>query len=178
MSSLHQLIEGISTARDQYLHAVSGLTRAQAIHQENASSWSILEITEHITIAEDVGVNGIWRAANAYREGTPLWAGNSPNQGLTIEEVVEQTWKQKENVPDVAAPRLGGSLHFWIHSLKSRQHVLEALAIALTDAPLHEIIYPHPISGPLDAHQRLEFLRFHLDRHRLQVERVKASAGF
>ncbi|WP_185731553.1 hypothetical protein [Larkinella rosea] len=31
------------------------------------------------------------------------------------------------------------------------------------------IIHPHPISGPLDIHQRFAFLRFHIDRHRNQV---------
>ena len=81
-------------------------------------------------------------------------------------------------MPEVAAPRLGGSLTFWIHSLRSRQYVLEALAAELAGAPLQEIIYPHPISGPLDAHQRLQFLRFHLNRHREQVERVKESPSF
>jgi len=29
---------------------------------------------------------------------------------------------------------------------------------------------PHLCSGPLDARQRLEFLHFHLDRHRAQID--------
>ena len=36
----------------------------------------------------------------------------------------------------------------------------------------------YPISGPLDVRQRLEFLRFHLDRHRAQVEQVKLHPDF
>ena len=36
----------------------------------------------------------------------------------------------------------------------------------------------HYLSGPLDAYQRLEFLRFHTDRHYDQVERLKRTEGF
>ena len=36
----------------------------------------------------------------------------------------------------------------------------------------------YPISGPLDVRQRLEFLRFHLDRHRAQIEQVNAHLDF
>ena len=81
MSSLHKLITDISTAREHFLQSVTGLTEAQAVYRENERSWSILEITEHITIAEDVGVNGIWRAATAFGQGIPLWSGVSPNKG-------------------------------------------------------------------------------------------------
>ena len=59
--------------------------------KENDASWSILEITEHITIAKDVGVNGILRAASAYSLGQPLWTEDSPNKGISIEEVIERT---------------------------------------------------------------------------------------
>lgn len=34
------------------------------------------------------------------------------------------------------------------------------------------VIAPHVISGPLDARQRLEFIRFHMDLHRRQIEAV------
>jgi hypothetical protein len=37
------------------------------------------------------------------------------------------------------------------------------------------IIYPHPISGPLNVKQRMEFLRFHMERHIHQIERIKKS---
>jgi hypothetical protein len=39
-------------------------------------------------------------------------------------------------------------------------------------------VYPHFLSGPLDARQRLEFLRFHIERHTAQVWRVRSSHGF
>ena len=41
-----------------------------------------------------------------------------------IEKVVELTWNQKEKVPDIAAPRVGGSISFWINSFISLKDIL------------------------------------------------------
>jgi len=43
---------------------------------------------------------------------------------------------------------------------------------------LESVVVPHVVSGPLDARQRLEFVRFHLDLHRAQIEAVRSAAGF
>ena len=92
--------------------------------------------------------------------------------------MVELTWQTKEKVPEVAKPRWGGALDFWIEALKACQPLLAALETALADYDPAKIIYPHPISGPLNVVQRIEFLRFHLNRHQSQVERVKSDPGF
>ena len=43
---------------------------------------------------------------------------------------------------------------------------------------LTTIVYPHYLSGPLDGRQRLEFLRYHMERHLAQIERVRAHPNF
>jgi hypothetical protein len=60
-------------------------------------------------------------------------------------------------------------LSFWKASLNSLQPVLEAFGSDLQEIELRLQAHPHPISGPLDFHQRLEFLRFHINRHHNQV---------
>lgn len=178
MHDVDRLIEAVAQARSRYLAAVSGLTPAQVSFKPEPTRWSVLEITEHMVWAEAVGVAGMWRALDAYRHGTPLWAGEPVHRGLSMEDVVAQTWQPKEQVPEIAAPRWGGALAFWTATLRSQQAVLEELGRALSGVALEEVIYPHPISGPLDVRQRLEFLRFHLDRHRDQVEALKGEPGY
>lgn len=78
-------------------------------------------------------------------------------------------------VPAVAAPRLGGALGFWKASLMSLQLPLQGLVSELADEDPESLIHPHPISGPLDVRQRLQFLRFHLDRHRGQVAALRTQ---
>ena len=178
MNRLAHLVAAVAHARQRYLDATDGLTSEQATFTPEPGRWSILKITEHLVWAEDVGVAGIWKALDGLRRGMPVWTGEPVHRGLAIEEVVARTWREKEQVPDVAAPRWGGALAFWRAALAARQAVLEDLATALDGHDLAAILYPHPISGPLDARQRLEFLRFHLDRHRAQAEAVIQAPGF
>jgi len=51
--------------------------------------------------------------------------------------------------------------------------VLAALAVELDGKHLDSIVFPHFLCGPLDARQRLEFLRFHMDRHLAQIQAVR-----
>lgn len=169
MKALDQLIDEVARARENFLVLLRDVTVEQAGFKPTPARWSMVEITEHLVHAEDVGVHGIWRALENHRRGEPLWQGENQHAGLSIEEVTGRTWREKEEVPAIAAPREGGSLAFWAASLKARQSALEELAQQLAGIRLEEVIYPHPISGPLDIRQRLEFLRFHLDRHRQQI---------
>ncbi|MCG8458619.1 MAG: DinB family protein [Holophagales bacterium] len=173
MRDVEQLVEEVDRARGRYLMSVGGVSAERAAYRPEPSRWSILDVTEHLVWAEEVGVRGIWSALDGLRSGQPVWIGDPVHRGLSIEQVVERTWRTKEQVPEVAAPRWGGSLAYWAACLRSRQAVLEELAKQLEGFDLESVIYPHPISGPLDARQRLEFLRFHLDRHRAQVETLK-----
>ena len=100
---------------------------------------------------------------------------DSIHKDLPIQEVIDLTWQSKEIVPAMAAPRLGGPLMFWIVSLNSLQEILHAFGQDLQDDELRLQAHPHPISGAMDFHQRLEFLSFHLNRHRGQVSALLAE---
>ncbi len=56
--------------------------------------------------------------------------------------------------------------------------MLERLPAVLAGLDLHAVVYPHVLSSPLDARQRLESLRWHLDHHLQQIEDIKAAPGF
>ena len=178
MSLVKTLIRDVAEARSRYLAALGNPSAAQSVFKPTPDDWSIAEITEHLTLAEQVGINGMWKALDGHRRGTPVWTGTSTQAGQPIEAVIGATWKEREQVPAVAAPRWGGPLQYWAAALRSCQPLLEELGDALEGVDLATIIYPHPISGPLDARQRLEFLRFHLDRHRDQLDRVRAHPAF
>ncbi|SFE06941.1 DinB family protein [Spirosoma endophyticum] len=166
---LKPLLSEIATARTRYISTVTQLTEQQAQYKPTPEVWSALENTEHLFWAEQGGIWGMWRALEAYRQGTPIWSGELTNRGRSIEDVIEQTWQPKETVPANAAPRLGGTLAFWCASLASLQSLLKAFSYAVDGEDLDAIIHPHPISGPLDIGQRFAFLRFHIDRHRRQI---------
>lgn len=170
MNQAHQLIQQVAEARFRYLQTINQLTENQAQWKPSPEVWSAVENTEHLYMAELSGTSGIWKALYAKRSGVSLWQGDITHKGSSIEDIVNKTWQPKEKVPPIAAPRLGGPIRLWAVLLESLQSPLEVLGQELANEPLEEIIFPHPISGPLDVRQRLEFLRFHIDRHRNQVE--------
>jgi hypothetical protein len=124
------------------------------------------------------GINGMWKVLLAVQNGKPLYSGELTHRGKSIEEIVAATWKEKETAPEIARPRWGGSIDYWLAALDTCQPLLEKLGKALEGADLQKIIHPHPISGPLDVIQRMEFLRFHLERHQTQIERIKLDPAY
>lgn len=173
-TQLDELIDGVASSRHRMLASVAGLTEAQASYKPSPEGWSIVEIIEHIVLAEVSGVSKIWQAALSVRAGAPLFPVElHTNRGLTIEQIVDRTWKPREAAPPVATPHIGGPLGFWTAYLASCQTMLERLAPELDGLDLETVVFPHFLCGPLDARQRLDFLRFHSDRHVLQIERIK-----
>lgn len=139
---------------------------------------SISEIVEYLVLAEASGVTKIWAAADGIKWGHPVWAGEHTNSGLSIDEVIARTWKEKEIAPPIATPHFGSPLAYWMESFRLSQSILDSLAVSLESMDLRTIVYPHFLSGPLDAQQRIEFLRFHIDRHRGQIERTRNHPDF
>ena len=116
----------------------------------------------------------MWKTIHAIRAGKIERRTESVHQDMTIEQIIRLTWQPKEIAPAVAEPRMGGPLVFWHNSLNNLQGMLEDFGRDLQVDELSLQAHPHPISGPLNFHQRLQFLRFHIDRHREQVANLPA----
>ena len=182
------LIADVAAARRRVIGAVAGITVAQEAFRPLLEAWSIAQVVEHLVLAEQSGINPIWRAAEGVRRGRPVWRGDAVHRGAPIEAVIARTWELTEPgpltwktaaaVPESAVPRTGGPLAYWAARLEATQPVLERLPAVLAGLDLEAVVYPHALSGPLDARQRLEFLRWHLDHHLQQIEETRAAPGF
>ncbi|MBL7847420.1 MAG: DinB family protein [Cyclobacteriaceae bacterium] len=178
VSKLESLLKDVAVARKNFLDATAGLSEEQARFRPDELTWSVIDNVEHLFWAEFGGINGMWKVLEATRRQQPVFTGERVHEGLPIEQVIERTWKEKEQVPEIAKPKWGGPLAFWRNALESLQPQLARLAEAITEEELTSVIHPHPISGPINVIQRFEFLRFHMNRHQGQVERLRASANF
>ena len=176
MNKVHQLISEVSRARDQYLSLIKSISQAQASFKASEEVWNVIENTEHLFWAEQGGIYGMWKTLYAIREGSMEKTYESNHKELPIQTLIDLTWKPKEEVPAVAAPRLGGTLVFWQYSLQSLQGILEAFGNDLQEEELRIQAHPHPISGAMDFQQRLEFLAFHINRHAQQVQNINFPA--
>lgn len=178
MTKLKPLLNSVAVARQQFIQAASGLTYEQSQFKPSAEVWSVVDNVEHLFWAEMGGINGIWKTLEGIRNKKPIWTGEAIHHGLPIEKIIERTWKEKEQVPEIAKPRWGGPVEYWIAALNGCQALLELLCRELEGHDPEHVIYPHIISGPLNVVQRLEFLRFHLNRHQLQIENIRLHREF
>ncbi|MBI3566976.1 MAG: DinB family protein [Gemmatimonadetes bacterium] len=177
MTTVVRLVSAVDDARQVLLDNVDGLSTAQGAWKPSADEWSVAEIVEHLFLAEFSGVSKIWVALEDVRAGK-RWTEQNPNRGRSIEDIIASTWKPKEKAPPIATPNIGGPLAYWVSATRTLGDVLADLGRELDPYDLSAIVYPHFLCGPLDARQRLEFLRFHIERHVAQIERVKGDPGF
>jgi len=178
MPKIQELLTNVESARQALITEASGLSHSQANFKPTPESWSIVEIVEHIVRAEQSGISGLWKAWDGLNRGEPVWEGYPVHKGLSADEIISKTWQAKEIVPPIAAPQWGGSLNFWLAMLKGQKYMLAELAAELAEFPLETLIYPHPISGPMDAAQRFDFLRVHMLRHQKQIRDIKQDPNF
>ncbi len=172
MNKINELVKEVGLARSQYLSLIENLSEDAAALKPSESEWSVVDNTEHLFLAEQGALYGMWKILYAIRKGTAARTYESPHRDWPVEKLIEYTWKEKEQVPATAAPRLAGTLVFWRHSLAGLQLLLEAFGNDLQDGELRLQAHPHPISGAMDFQQRLEFLRFHIRRHHAQVQSI------
>jgi hypothetical protein len=172
MTRVAQLIQNVAVTRNEFIRLIEPVSEEQAALKLSPEEWSIVDNTEHLFWAEQGGIYGMWKTLYAIRDGKFARTYESDHKDWTIEKIIAQTWKEKEQVPAVAAPRLGGTLIFWRFSLAGLQPLLEAFAKELREDELRLQAHPHPISGAMDFQQRLEFLRFHIQRHHHQVQSI------
>ena len=168
---VNDLVASVEKARSAVLESVGDLTEAQGAFKPSENEWSITEAMEHLYLAELAGITKVWSALEEVRAGKP-WTDELPNSGKTIDQVVAETWKPKEVAPQIATPFMGGPLRSWCSAFRSLKQVLADLVAELDGESLNEIVFSHVLSGPLDARQRLDFLRFHMERHLSQIERI------
>lgn len=176
------LIAAVADARQRVVAAVAGVSPAQEAFRPGAEAWSLPQVVEHLVLATQAGINLIWRAADGVRRGEAVHWGRPIEAVIAgtwaLTEPGPRTWKTAERAPENAVPRTGGPLAYWAACLEATQPVLERLPGVLAGLDLQAVVYPHVLSGPLDARQRLEFLRWHLDHHLQQIEEIRAAPGF
>lgn len=177
MKEISHLASAARQARERVIKTVSGWSAEQAAFKPDPDTWSAQEILEHLYGTEFFVYSTLWMGLEGLKVNQPIWQGEHTNRGLPTEVAAAEYQAGKFKVPQGGEPKLGGSLHFWIGAFSSCQTILERLGAALKEIN-QELIFPHFVAGPLDAKQWIEMLTLHMDRHRLQIERLRTANGF
>ncbi len=161
--------------KQRFLNNLKGLTPAQLNFKADTSRWSIAQCAEHIALAE--GVIWQWYQGTISQPATPEKAAEvKVKTEDLLKGVVDRS--QKFKAPEMLQP-VGkfASTDAAVQAYTARRDsTLQYLGTTKDDLKNH--FTEHPAFGAINTYQLLLLLSAHSERHTMQIEEVKASAGY
>lgn len=164
-------------AQARFMAAVSNLTEAQANFRPDENQWTIAEIVEHVSVVND-GFLRLMRKLLKEAESASRPPRADLNLGHTSLDENGQQHPRPFQAPDRVRPQGGARIEDSLAKMRASLAGFAEIQPRLEAVDLSEQMFPHPALGPINAYQWMVLLGEHEDRHRGQIERLKATAGF
>ncbi len=157
------LVERLRESRARYLGVIRDIP-AEATAVRRTDSWSILEVAEHVAVAERQML-ALWTKLAQAGEGErakdaviPVVAANRANKQVALERSRPSGRYQAlaEAVRDFSASREQTIAYVESHSEELRGKTVE-----------------HPLAGKLDGYQLFLLMAGHAERHAAQIAELK-----
>jgi uncharacterized damage-inducible protein DinB len=169
------LVDQFVQTRDQLLKSVEGLSDAQMQFKSAPDRWSINECLEHIILVEknlyDMEQKLIKEPANPEKR---------KDITITDEDVMKHMADRshKAKAPEFGVPKgtYTSSVEEIAAFTNQRNKIIEELKVTQDDLRNHVVMLPN--MPPMDAYQFLLAIATHSNRHRQQIEEVKADPAF
>jgi uncharacterized damage-inducible protein DinB len=169
----NEIILNLDQARDGLMSATAGLSDAQSNFKPSPTSWSIAEIVEHLAAVEDRIFGRVSQMLAAPPEAAPGGKFQDSDAALIAKLRDRST---KFQAPEPAQPTGKPFSNSLERLAANRPKLAELLQSAPAD--FRQRTMPHPVFGPLDAHQWLLALAGHCGRHTQQIIETKAHPNF
>ncbi|HKQ74456.1 MAG TPA: DinB family protein [Blastocatellia bacterium] len=163
-------------AQGRFIAAVSDLTEAQANFRPDENQWTIEEIVEHVSIVNE----GFLRLTHKLLKEAEL-APQPPKADLNLGHTsLDENGRQRGPfpAPDRVRPKGGVSVEDSLAKMRVALAGFAEIQSRLEAVDLSEQVFPHPALGPFNAYQWMVLLGEHENRHRGQIDRLKATDGF
>lgn len=188
--SVAEIFEAMDKTRERLRGTLAGLSAAEESFRESPDRWSIAEIVEHLAIIEGNVVRLAGKlVGKAEADGAKRASGGGDGEAdggngggggrippVSLGEIIERATKEKFNAPEAVVPTGGASIADSLARLDQSRDAMRALRPRIEAAELSAYRFPHPVFGPLDLYHWLAVSGLHEERHRRQIEALKASA--
>lgn len=168
MSYLH-------ATRKQFLDIVQSVSDKQFKFKPGPDRWSIAEVAEHLTLAEETLFGAAQRTLGAPRV-TVATDDYKKKDDLIMKMVPDRT--RKAQAPEQIRPTgKFATREALVTEFKSRRdRTIEF--VKTTKAEVRNHTAPHPVLGPIDVYEWLLFIAAHSDRHIQQMREVMTDANY
>lgn len=168
-NQIQPIIQLLKESEAALFESINELTDEQLIWKSSPTEWSILEIIEHLTLADLSIIENIKRKGQEITEIVVETADD-----IRIAKIVVPR-RVKVKAPDFLVPS---------GKFKTRQEAITAFQktrgiviqfLETTDLPLEKIAWKHFAIGLIDGYNWINFTARHCQRHILQIEEIKSQ---
>jgi|GEM_PF-622091 len=162
-------LDAFSTSRQSFVNQLSQLTPEQLSTRPNPGAWSILEIVEHLVLAEKI----VFKISPRAEPLTPAKKRLSNRLLYRVVIFVLKSRRSKVDVPDKNMNPAGQtSLTDLLDSWDQNQIWLREFIQNLSPHDLKKAVFAHPVSGPITPSQAIYMLQIHFDKHMHQIQGI------
>lgn len=169
------LIDTLQSTRHSLHQSVGGLSDAQLTYRPAPDRWSVADCVEHIVLVERAIFGAVLKGIER-----PADPAKRADIHITDVDVIKSVRSRAVTTaaPDLFVPTgVFGDAAGSLRAFDQQRDSTLAFARTITeDLRMH--YFRHFVLGWLDSYQALLVLVSHGERHRKQIEEIKASAGF
>jgi hypothetical protein len=171
-----KVVKLLNESHKQTLDLMEGLSEEQLKFKPAPEKWSVLEVAEHISLAEGALFSAVDGALAA--KENPEWETKTKGKTEFLERVMVNR-DRKATAPESIVPSGKLTRDEVIAKLKeSRAKTLKFAEETKLPLKSHTLDHPFPVFGTLNAYQWLIYIPLHNIRHNKQIEEVKADPNF
>ncbi len=173
LRGLADRLVALDKARLEFLAPVSEAGAAQLRFRPVPGAWSMLDVTEHLVLAEEKSLLGMLKGPPPGMTVTPVAHARMALVRLVMKTDIRIKVPVARVIPEGTAS-LQELESRWNESRRGLERFLEAISGADARAPR----FRHPIGGWVTADEGVAFLADHIRHHLRQVHRIRRAAGY
>ncbi|GAB4031842.1 DinB family protein [Spirosoma jeollabukense] len=168
-------IDSLNATLANLKQTLEGLSIDQLTYKPTVDRWSIAECVEHIALVE----KGIYKAILA---GMSVPADPARRATIRVSDVDvikavrSRSFTLAAPAPFVPTGRFGDASAALQAFEERRRDITDFVQSTKDDLRMHYFI--HPALGTLDTYQAVLVMASHVERHRKQIDEIKASPGY
>lgn len=165
MANFEPLIARLAEGKDWFVGELAAMPAEAATRPLAEDEWSLAQHVEHLIIVERATLMLWTRASEPMPKRTPVQHLKRRMVKSIMRRAIKVPVPTKEAEPS-AQPDVSALIADW-DKLRTK------FAGRLDKAPAPDVVvFPHPVAGPLNALESLEFLADHMLYHQKRVRRL------
>ena len=169
-----ELLGNLEARKARFVTTLEGFSPAQLDFRADPRAWTPVQVGHHVVLAEQRTADSI-KKHRGMRSGKRSLRFQVGNALLWL--VLKTGLRVKNPVPE-AAPDDDIDLDQLLQAWDKARDDLEAVLSETKERGLEYAAFNHPIGGPFNVQQALEFLVAHLDHHLRQLDRIQQNPSF